>query len=455
MKNNRKLAIKNLKGSEEKMRVSWMLKNMKENKTFKYLSRNNHLNNEEELLKLLKERYTNYRDQWRSNPKFAIDNKLVGKNFEKSSLKPLCIDIETASVCDLACPHCYRQFIATPDKIMSKDLAFKIIDQASKLNVPSMKFNWRGEPLLNPALPEIIDYAKKRGVLETIINTNATKLDNEMSLKIINSGLDLMIYSFDGGTKQSYEKMRPGRFKKNNFDEIYNNILNFSKLKKKLKSEFPRTKIQMVLTDDTFKEQEEYFSLFKDIVDDVSVKQYTERGGKISDVGEDYLRSACSNENIEKTNNNLSIQDIDPNSEIMKDSDGNLFVSKGRLPCEQPYQRMLVTYDGRVSMCCYDWGSMHPVGYVDELAFEVGEKEYERVKKRADKKEKGFDLMNLEIPKIFNEPNKKAQTIEQIWYGEDIDYVRTKHVKNSLEEVPICKGCPFKETYNWQKINQK
>ena len=54
----------------------------------------------------------------------------------------------------------------------------------------------------------------------------------------------------------------------------------------------------MVLTDDTFKEQEEYFSLFKDIVDDVSVKQYTERGGKISDVGEEYLRAACSNENM-------------------------------------------------------------------------------------------------------------------------------------------------------------
>jgi hypothetical protein len=31
------------------------------------------------------------------------------------------------------------------------------------------------------ALPEIIDYAKKNGVLETIINTNATKLNLEMS----------------------------------------------------------------------------------------------------------------------------------------------------------------------------------------------------------------------------------------------------------------------------------
>ena len=47
---------------------------------------------------------------------------------------------------------------------------------------------------------------------------------------------------------------------KNNFDEIYNNILKFSKLKKKLNSEFPRTKIQMVLTDDTFKEQRNIFT---------------------------------------------------------------------------------------------------------------------------------------------------------------------------------------------------
>ena len=133
-----------------------------------------------------------------------------------------------------------------------------------------MKFNWRGEPLLNPSLTEIIDYAKRKGVLETIINTNATKLNSDMSNKIIDSGLDLMIYSFDGGTKKSYEKMRPGRFKENNFNEIYENIKNFSKIRKERKSSFPRTKIQMVLTNDTFDEQDEYFSLFKDIIDDVS-----------------------------------------------------------------------------------------------------------------------------------------------------------------------------------------
>ena len=46
---------------------------------------------------------------------------------------------EVASVCDLACSFCYRQYVATPDKIT--ELAFKLIDQASKLGIPSMKFN--------------------------------------------------------------------------------------------------------------------------------------------------------------------------------------------------------------------------------------------------------------------------------------------------------------------------
>ena len=446
----RKLAIKNLKGSEEDLRVSWMLKNMSKNKTFLYMSKKDKKSNIK-LLENLKKNYKNYRIQWRENPKRAINNHLNGKVFNESKIKPLCIDIEVAAVCDLACPHCYRQFISTPDKIMSKNLAFKLIDQASNLNVPSMKFNWRGEPLLNPFLPEIIDYAKQKGILETIINTNATMLDEKMSEKIIKSGLDLLIYSFDGGTKKSYEKMRPGRFKKNNFENVYSNIKNFEKIKKNLNSSFPRTKIQMVLTDQTYNEQKEYFSLFKDIVDDVSVKQYTERGGKISDVGEEYIKKTCPHDqDVKKMIEN---NEIDPNSEVMKDSNGNLFVSTGRLPCEQPYQRMLITYDGRVSMCCYDWGSMHPVGYVDELAIKVGQKEYSKVKTKADSNKKGFELMNLELPKIFNEPKKEISTIEAIWFGNEINSVRKKHSENSLEKVEICKSCPFKETYRWKKIN--
>ena len=103
------------------------------------------------------------------------------------------------------------------------------------MKIPSIKFNWRGEPLLHPKLPEFIKYAKMKGILETIINTNATHLNEKKSEELIEAGLDLIIYSFDGGSKKTYEKNRPGRFKKNNFEDVYKNIKNFHKVKKIIK----------------------------------------------------------------------------------------------------------------------------------------------------------------------------------------------------------------------------
>ena len=441
----RKLAIENLSGGNED-RISWMTKNMSQNKAYKYYSINKSNTEKKILLNQFNNSYTEYRKNWKNQPIESFKNKLHGKKFEDNNNNPLCFDIEVASICDLACAFCYRQYVSTPDKIMKKELAFKLIDQASELNVPSMKFNWRGEPLLNPKLPEIIDYAKKKGVLETMINTNATKLDEKMSERIIKSGLDIMIYSFDGGTKSTYEKMRPGRFGKNNFDDIYKNILNFSKIKKKLNSPFPRTKIQMILTDETRKGQEEYFKLFKDIVDEVSVKQYTERGGNLNDLDEKF-------EGELKNKKDDLIKEYGSDAVLMKDSKNNIFISNERLPCEQPFQRVLTTYDGKVGMCCYDWGATHTIGYVDSLAYKGGEKEYTDVKKKADSKKKGFEMMSLKMPKKNNMPEKKIEDLKSIWHGNHINKVRKAHIEGTAGSINICKICPFKETYKWKKIN--
>ena len=329
---------------------------------------------------------------------------------------------------------------------MKKELAFKLIDQAANLRIPSMKFNWRGEPLLNPKFPQIVDYAKKKGILETLINTNATKLNEKMSEDIIKSGLDIMIYSFDGGTKKIYEKMRPGRFNKNNFDDIYKNILNFSKIKKKLNSPFPRTKIQMILTEETRKEQDEYFKLFKDIVDEVSVKQYTERGGNLSDLNEKFDKKLI------KKNNEL-INEFGSEAAVMKDSKNNIYISTERLPCEQPFQRLLSTYDGKVGMCCYDWGATYTVGYLDSSAYENGDKEYQTVLEKSLSRKKGFEMMKLEMPKKNNVPENMTQNLESIWHGKNINNVRKAHVEGKVESINVCKKCPFKETYKWKKIN--
>ena len=434
-------AIQNLNGSDQD-KNNWMIKNMDQNMAFLYKSKKLSKNEKSLLLKEMKSQYLNYRKSWRMQPGNCFSNKIFGKNLKKKKIIPLCIDIELASVCDLACPHCFRQFVPTPDKIMNKNLALKVIDQSSQLGVPSMKFNWRGEPLMNPNTPEIINYAKKKGILETIMNTNATMLDEKMAKKIIFSGLDSMIYSFDGGTKKSYEKMRPGRFNENNFDSVIKNIKNFSKLKNEMNVKFPRTKIQMVLTKDTRKEQEEFFSLFKDFVDDISVKQYSERGGQLKDI-DDEVKEKIRN----KTNS------YKPSSEVMMDHKANLFVSEKRLPCEQPFQRLLVGYDGRVSMCCYDWGSQHPVGIVDDRAIKLKNKDFDDIIEKSKKNKKGFELMNLKENKSYNKLDNKVSSINEIWNGKDINKVRELHVNEKIEKVKVCKNCTFKDTYKWVQLN--
>ncbi len=422
-------------------RTSYMLNNMSSNAVFRNFLKNNKVH-DKHLLEKLTQRFHDYRKDWKDQPLYIMKNSIFGNDLLKNNIIPLCIDIEIAAICDLACGFCYRESIATPDKIIKSKLFYKIIDQAANLGVPSIKLNWRGEPLLHPKICDFIEYAKNKGILEVIINTNATQLTKKMSSKLINAGLDYMIYSFDGGTKETYEKMRPGRFKANKFEDVYNNIKNFSEIRKNLKAKFPRTKIQMIMTEDTFDEQEKFFNLFNEYVDEVTVTQYSERGGNFNDL----------TNTEKKTYKRLLKQfNLENGTPYLKDSDGKIKVSLSRKACEQPYQRLMITYDGRVSMCCFDWGAMHSIGYVDDMSFKNLDADKISVLDKVKNNKKGFELMKfIKMPKSYNLPEKKISTISEIWTGNELKKIHKLHSCGKINNVKICKGCTFKDTYNWK-----
>ena len=118
--NSRKLAIESLTGSE-KDRVDWMIKHMSENKAYKYKVANKNEKEKGIILQELKNDYLSYRKNWMQQPKQALSNRLHGEKLKNQNVLPLCFDLEVASVCDLACGFCYRQYISTPDKIMKKN----------------------------------------------------------------------------------------------------------------------------------------------------------------------------------------------------------------------------------------------------------------------------------------------------------------------------------------------
>ena len=120
----------------------------------------------------------------------------------------------------------------------------------------------------------------------------------------------------------------------------------------------------MVLTKDTRDEIEDFFDLFSNYVDDVTVTQYTERGGNLEKIPK---------KEKNKIDELIKKNDLSNNTNFFLEANGDLNVSVGRKPCYQLFQRLMITFDGRVAMCCHDWGAQHCLGFIDKKSFDIDE----------------------------------------------------------------------------------
>ncbi len=144
---------------------------------------------------------------------------------------PLTLAIESTAKCNLSCPMCMRATVYFPPRDMELGLFKKIIDESRGFLEFAVPYG-AGEPLLNQEIYEMLSYCRKAGI-PAGISTNATLLDEETSRKLIASGLDSIIFAFDGATRESYERYRKGA----DFEGVRQNILRFLRIKKEMRSD--------------------------------------------------------------------------------------------------------------------------------------------------------------------------------------------------------------------------
>lgn len=171
------------------------------------------------------------RTQWtRLSYSWAVSRKKV-----ECSFPPRKITIEASSGCNLRCIHCGHgepgdgrpDRMTRPKRMMKMEVYKKTIDEAAMCSPkPRIIFALMGEPLLHKKLPEMVAYAHARG-LWTQVNTNATLLTREKGQALIEAGLDMIYLSFDGVTKETYERIRV----RSDFEKVLNHILDFIELK--------------------------------------------------------------------------------------------------------------------------------------------------------------------------------------------------------------------------------
>lgn len=241
---------------------------------------------------------------------------------------PMVIAVEAASRCNLRCKMCFQRNMDTitpkvNNGIMSKEVYLKFLSQIVEKKLYSIVFASRGEPLLNPRIDWMIKQAKERGVLDIKLNTNATLLNEAVGRRLLESGLDLIVFSIDSVNPNTYKKIRGYELEK-----VLNNIDRFLSIKEKY---YPnsklKTRVSMVVSNDL------------------------EERDKEIEMARTYWINRVDEFSVKTENDFITIYDNDD-------------ICKHRVACGLLWERLYVWYDGTVNPCDIDHRSFLELGNI-------------------------------------------------------------------------------------------
>jgi len=123
--------------------------------------------------------------------------------------QPRFIQIETVIGCDAKCPFCPQRKIDRKPVIMPDSTWRKIIDDTRGLGVTYRPF-LQNEALIDKRLPSIVSYIKEDRTARVELNTNGNLLTERMSRELIDAGIDLVRFSIDAFSPETYAECRVG-----------------------------------------------------------------------------------------------------------------------------------------------------------------------------------------------------------------------------------------------------
>jgi radical SAM protein with 4Fe4S-binding SPASM domain len=119
--------------------------------------------------------------------------------------------------CNLKCLHCFT--VDNPGSDISYSQVVQIIDKLRSLGLEEISFSGR-EPTLRSDLPQIIKKCCSNNI-RVNVTTNGTVLENEGFGSLLQSGLNMLVFSLDGVSNATHDKIRG----KGNFFKTVRNIL--------------------------------------------------------------------------------------------------------------------------------------------------------------------------------------------------------------------------------------
>lgn len=270
----------------------------------------------------------------RKNPfRNIYDNeefKTVLQHKNNSPKFPFLVDVELTNYCNLKCIFCGQQAMKRDKGFMSKEVLNKVVDECSKYKTPIRFIRW-GEPFLHPNIIDFCQYIKSKSLYLHITNNGLAIKEDDMKA-LIDIGLDSLIFSFQGATKEQYEVVRNNH----RYDELKANIIKMIEIREDRPKPFIH--ISSTMTNESEEEIDKFVKYWGNIVDSVGI-------------GKTNLSKLSSSQ----INSFETIGKLD----YLKKQET---IKKCYKPCAEVYQKLSIDWDGKVSCCCGDYDNFMTVG---------------------------------------------------------------------------------------------
>lgn len=139
-----------------------------------------------------------------------LEEDADGLHISRSTQALSRVYVEPTNICNLDCMTCMRNVWDEAPGRMSWTVFQSILDGVRAFHpVPTVFFGGFGEPLTHPQIAEMVAQAHQCGAPVELI-TNGILLDETMTRRLMQAGLDRLWLSLDGATPESYADVRLG-----------------------------------------------------------------------------------------------------------------------------------------------------------------------------------------------------------------------------------------------------
>lgn len=258
-----------------------------------------------------------------------VDNssKVPEEKVDEISEFPSMVQVGVSTVCNLRCPQCYYpDFQHSPDyhpQFMSPDIYRIIIEEMESFPATTiLRYLGRGESLTHPNIVGMISQAKDHVKGKVVLITNGLLMRERMASSILDTGIDVVDFSLDALTHETYGLVRGG-----NFELLASNVEKFIELRDE--GSYPtKVMVSFLIQPENYFEAEEFKDFWGQKADKVIFRRYHSYAGKISE-------KSC--------------------------------VPEERHACAALWNRVNINENGRITLCYIDWNELSVLGDLNEV----------------------------------------------------------------------------------------